>query len=116
MTSAANTRASSQAHGCRDAALLPVDLSNDKLRKLINPAPVPGWVGGVAQSTPDISTLPILKNRTNIDELQRQQKVVWPEFSWNTEPDAELRSPPSLRRAASLRLECHSIFVNARCC
>ena len=29
------------------------------------------------------------KNRTNIPKLQRQLKVVWPEFSWNSEPDNE---------------------------
>lgn len=70
-----------------------VDLTNDKLRQLINPTPVPGWVGGFAQSNPafsypnpDLSTLNIEKNRTNIPKLERQQKVLWPEFSWETEP------------------------------
>lgn len=74
---------------------LSVDLSNDKLRTLINPTPVPGWVGGFAASnpafaypTPDLSSLPMLKNMDNIDKLQRQQKVVWPEFSWLSEPGA----------------------------
>ncbi len=73
-----------------------VDLSSDKLRALINPTPVAGWVGGFAESNPafayprpDLSSLPMLKNRTNIDKLKRQQKVVWPEFSWNSEPAAE---------------------------
>ncbi len=75
---------------------LEVSLVNDKLRKLINPEPVPGWVGGFSESnpafaypTPDLSSLPMLDNMDNIDKLERQQKVVWPEFSWNTEPDAE---------------------------
>lgn len=75
---------------------LSVDLSKDKLRKLINPTAVPGWVGGFAQSneafaypTPNLSSLPMLGNLDNIGKLQRQQKVVWPEFSWNSEPDAE---------------------------
>ena len=72
---------------------LVVSMVNDKLRKLIQEEPVPGWVGGFAQSNPDfaypnpdLSSLPIEKNRTNIPKLQRQQKVLWPEFSWETEP------------------------------
>jgi len=70
-----------------------VDLSNDKLRKLINPTPVDGWIGGFMESNPDfayptpnLSSLPVLKNMDNIPKLQRQQKVVWPEFSWESEP------------------------------
>ncbi|USQ77337.1 hypothetical protein [Ornithinimicrobium cryptoxanthini] len=53
----------------------------------------PGWVGGFAQSDPafaypdpDLSSLPMLGNMDNIDKLQRQQKVLWPEFSWETVP------------------------------
>jgi hypothetical protein len=75
-----------------------VDLSNDKLRKLINPTPVAGWVGGFMESnpafaypTPNLSSLPVLKNMDNIPKLQRQQKVVWPEFSW----ESELGNPKS---------------------
>ncbi|WP_296151146.1 hypothetical protein [uncultured Flavobacterium sp.] len=52
----------------------------------------PGWVGGFAQSnpkfaypTPDLSSLPMLDNMANINLLQRQQAVKWPEFSWETE-------------------------------
>ncbi|WP_430409664.1 hypothetical protein [Kordia sp.] len=51
----------------------------------------PGWKGGFAQSnpafaypTPDLSSLPMLDNMDNIDLLQRQQGVKWPEFSWQT--------------------------------
>src|SRR5580698_6269799 len=51
----------------------------------------PGWVGGFAGSnpafaypTPDLSSLPMLDNMANIDLLQRQQAVKWPEFSWET--------------------------------
>lgn len=51
-----------------------------------------GWVGGFAGSNPafayphpDLSSLPMLDNLDNIDLLQRQQKVIWPEFSWETE-------------------------------
>ncbi|MCF3649741.1 hypothetical protein [Synoicihabitans lomoniglobus] len=70
-----------------------VDLTNDKLRQLINATPAPGWVGGFeaekpafAYPTPDLTSLPMLGNLENIDKLQRQQKVVWPEFSWETKP------------------------------
>jgi len=58
-------------------------------------APAPGWVGGFAQSdpafaypTPDLGSLDMLDNLKNIDKLQRQQKVLWPEFSWETDKDA----------------------------
>ena len=51
----------------------------------------PGWIGGFAQSnpkfaypTPDLSSLPLYDNMANINLLQRQQKVCWPEFSWRT--------------------------------
>lgn len=57
-------------------------------------APIPpGWVGGFAESDPafaypdpDLSSLPLLANMANIDLLQRQQAVLWPEFSWETVP------------------------------
>ena len=56
-----------------------------------NSTPAPGWVGGFAQSNPafaypdpDLSSLPVLGNFDNIDKLQRQQDVLWPEFSWQT--------------------------------
>lgn len=59
--------------------------------------PAPGWVGGFAQSNPafaypdvDLSSLEVYDNLDHIDLLQRQQKVIWPEFSWETkqgEPD-----------------------------
>ena len=73
---------------------LVVDIVNDQLRQLINKEPVPGWIGGFAQSdpdfsynpTPDLSSLDMLENMDNIDKLERQQKVVWPEFSWETAP------------------------------
>jgi hypothetical protein len=63
---------------------LVVDKLNEKTRQLINDTPVEGWVGGFG--TPDPSTLPMLENMDNIDLLQRQQQVVWPEFSWDSEP------------------------------
>ncbi len=53
--------------------------------------PVPGWVGGFAQSNPafaypdpDLKSLPMLDNMDNIDKLERMQTVQWPEFSWLT--------------------------------
>ncbi len=52
----------------------------------------PGWVGGFAESNPafaypnpDLSSLEMLDNMANIDLLQRQQGVKWPEFSWETQ-------------------------------
>lgn len=63
---------------------LVVDHLNDITRGLINASPADGWEGGFG--TPDPSTLPMLENMDNIDLLQRQQKVVWPEFSWDSEP------------------------------
>ncbi|MCW9708431.1 hypothetical protein [Fodinibius salsisoli] len=51
----------------------------------------PGWEGGFAESNsdfaypnPDLSSLPMLCNMANINLLQRQQAVKWPEFSWLT--------------------------------
>jgi hypothetical protein len=53
---------------------------------------VPGWQGGFEQSNPvfsypapNLTSLPMLDNMANIDLLQRQQAVKWPEFSWETE-------------------------------
>ncbi len=55
------------------------------------PDVVPGWVGGFAESNPafaypdpDLQSLPMLCNMANINLLQRQQGVKWPEFSWET--------------------------------
>lgn len=67
---------------------LQVDLSNDLLRSLIVPTPIP-WEGGYKETnpdfdypTPDLQIIPATGNLENISRLQRQQKVVWPEFSW----------------------------------
>ena len=58
-----------------------------------NSAITPEWKGGFAESdpkfaypNPDLSSLPMLDNMANIDLLQRQQAVKWPEFSWETVP------------------------------
>ena len=57
-----------------------------------NSEPVPGWIGGFAESKPafaypdpDLTSLPMLDNMANINLLKRQQAVLWPEFSWETE-------------------------------
>ena len=59
---------------------------------LVNPTPVSGWNGTFEQSNPafsypnpNLNSLPMLHNMANIPKLKRQQKVVWPEFSWLTE-------------------------------
>ena len=65
------------------------------MSELIKPFPAPpGWVGGFEQSNPafaypsrNLNSLPIYHNMENIDKLTRQQKVVWPQFSWLTEKD-----------------------------
>ena len=64
------------------------------MSELIKPFPAPGWVGGFEQSNPafaypsrNLTSLPIYDNMANIDKLKRQQKVVWPQFSWLTEKD-----------------------------
>lgn len=56
------------------------------------PGPSNGWIGGFAQSNPafaypdpDLSSLPLLDNKDNINLLDRQQAANWPEFSWETE-------------------------------
>ncbi|MFK7797109.1 MAG: hypothetical protein AB8E82_06620 [Aureispira sp.] len=58
--------------------------------------PVAGWVGGFSTSkeafaypNPDLSSLPMLGNMDNINLLDRQQRVWWPEFSWLSKPDDE---------------------------
>ncbi len=57
-----------------------------------NPDIPAGWKGGFlkdhdefAYPTPDLRSLPLLDNMANIDKLQRQQAVLWPEFSWETQ-------------------------------
>lgn len=53
--------------------------------------PLPQWVGGFPQSNPnfaypdpDLSSLHILGNMDNIRRINRQQRIYWPEFSWET--------------------------------
>jgi len=50
-----------------------------------------GWLGGFAQSNPafaypdpDLTSLPMLDNMANIHRIKRQQRIFWPEFSWET--------------------------------
>ena len=75
---------------------LEVDLSKDLLREEVERVAVSGWVGGFEQTNPafaytapDLSSLLIRDNMENIGKLQRQQKIIWPEFSWETKPDQE---------------------------
>jgi hypothetical protein len=65
-----------------------------------------GWIGGFAESnarfaypTLDLRSLDMLKNMDNINLLERQQAILWPEFSWETEPGA--RDPK----------RCHQMFA-----
>ena len=58
-----------------------------------NETTVKGWKGGFSESnpdfnypTPDLSSLPLPDNLQNINKLQRQMKIKWPEFSWETKP------------------------------
>lgn len=69
-----------------------VDLSGDKLRTLVTETPVSGWKGGYstalpqfAYPDPNLNALLLQDNMVNIDKLERQQKVLWPEFSWEVE-------------------------------
>jgi hypothetical protein len=65
----------------------------------VNKNPVPGWKGGFSTSNPAfaypepvLASLPLLDNMANIDKLERQVHVLWPEFSWETVPgDPESR-------------------------
>lgn len=73
------------------AIVLEVEHLNEKMRALINPTPAEGWKGGFLQPdspmnypNPDLSALEVNENRKNISKLKRQQKVVWPQFSWKT--------------------------------
>jgi hypothetical protein len=57
------------------------------------PSVPPGWLGGFdtsnpafAYPNPDLDSLPLADNMANIDLLDRQQAVLWPEFSWETVP------------------------------
>jgi len=61
-----------------------------------NNEPAPGWIGGFAESNPEfaypdpnISSIRVTRNLDNIDKLQRQQDVEWPEFSWQSIPGDE---------------------------
>lgn len=73
---------------------LEVSILNDQLREEISKEPAPGWVGGFAKDFPypnptiefDRHDITIMGNMENIDKLDRQQKVLWPEFSWESAP------------------------------
>ena len=63
-------------------------MNPDQLQDLVPP----GWIGGFAESNPafaypnpDLFSLEMLDNMANINKLQRQWPVEWPEFSWETQ-------------------------------
>ncbi|NQY33775.1 MAG: hypothetical protein HRT37_02170 [Alteromonadaceae bacterium] len=73
----------------------------------------PGWVGGFRESnpafdypTPDLTSLPMPDNMFNIDRLQREQDVKWPEFSWQTKKDQNPNPDPNLDRN-----RCYQMFA-----
>lgn len=73
----------------------------------VSPQIPAGWIGGFAESdqrlaypTRDLRSLDMLKNMDNINLLQRQQAVLWPEFSWDSQP-----GKPDPKR-------CHQMFAS----
>jgi hypothetical protein len=63
-----------------------------------NHIPAEGWKGGFIEKHPelqykegiaDVSTLKFNKNLDNITSITRQQRVLWPEFTWETERGAK---------------------------
>ncbi|MGH1336027.1 MAG: hypothetical protein ACRBFS_07845 [Aureispira sp.] len=90
------------------------DPKNKYWRQSINKKPVSGWTGGFEQSNPafsypnpDLSSLGKPKdNMANINKLQRQQKVLWPEFSWISEP-AENKQEAK----AAEKTRCYQMFA-----
>jgi len=55
-------------------------VNNKNLHALVNTKRAPGWKGGFQPD--NLSDYPMYDNLANIDLLTRQQKVLWPEFSW----------------------------------
>ena len=64
------------------------------MKKIIpNHIPALGWKGGFLQKhpemtypNPDLSGLPLTDNLANIGNIERQQRALWPEFTWETQP------------------------------
>ncbi|TCP27850.1 hypothetical protein EV195_1019 [Tenacibaculum skagerrakense] len=64
------------------------------MNKIIpNHTPAPGWKGGFIEKHPELqykdgvanlSTLPFNDNLDKIHNIKRQQRVLWPEFTWLT--------------------------------
>lgn len=70
-----------------------IEVTDKTIQKYVNTEQVPGWKGGFADSNPafkypdpDLTSLPLYENMANIDLLERQQKIIWPEFSWLAKP------------------------------
>ncbi|MFK7750635.1 MAG: hypothetical protein AB8B65_19750 [Kordia sp.] len=65
-----------------------------------NHIPAKGWKGGFIEKHPelqykdgvaDLTSLPLTDNLDNVEKIKRQQRVLWPEFTWLTkhgEPDS----------------------------
>lgn len=58
-----------------------------------NHIPAKGWEGGFLEKDPkmkypdpNLKDLKCTKNLDNIDKIQRQQRALWPEFTWETQP------------------------------
>ena len=72
--------------------------NNPFLTKSSNVSPLAAYKGGFKDSNPDysyspekpdLSDLPITGNLDNIDKITRMQKVLWPQFSWQSVPGDE---------------------------
>ena len=77
------------------------DLTKDLQMKLIpNKTPAKGWKGGFLKKHPEtnypdvnLCNLDMTDNLDNIGKITRQQRVLWPEFTWETHPgETELMS------------------------
>lgn len=67
------------------------------MKKIIpNHIPAKGWKGGFLKKHPEmnypdpkLSALEFTGNLDNIEKIKRQQRVLWPEFTWETEKGAK---------------------------
>ncbi len=63
------------------------------MKKIVpNHIPAPGWKGGFLKKhpemnypNPDLDGLKFTKNLDNISKIKRQQRALWPEFTWETQ-------------------------------
>lgn len=64
-----------------------VTKKNRHMKPIVHTTAAPGWVGGFEKTHPNLASLKMLGNLDNIDKLDRQQAVLWPQFSWETQKD-----------------------------